>query len=257
MFPVILKEEGHKEETINEANALWCRPKSEITEQQYREFYQNIAHAFDTPWMTLHYKAEGAIEYTGLLFIPTKPPFNLFQPDKKTALSLYVNRVFISDEMSDLMPNYLRFVTGVVDTKDLPLNVSREMLQQTPVLAKVKTGLVRRILSELKKRTNDKEDYNTFFKSFGIVLKEGLYEPSEHRNDIAELSRFYTVSQEGMISFKEYVENMKEKQKHIYYLTGSDLETLKNHPQLEGFTARGIDVLLLTDPVDEFWVQTF
>ena len=255
-LPVLLVD-GKKEETINEANALWCRPKNEITEQQYREFYQNLTHAFDSPWMTLHYKAEGALEYTSLLFIPTKPPFNLFQNDRKSGLNLYANRVFISDDVPELMPAYLRFIMGVIDTKDLPLNVSREMLQKTPVLEKIKTGLVRRVLGELKKRAEKPEDYDVFWKSFGIVLKEGLYEPSEYRGDLAELCRFYTTQGEGLVSFKTYVQRMKDGQKNIYYLTGTDLQTLRHHPQLEGFLARDIEVLLLTDPVDEFWVQTF
>ncbi len=255
-LPVILVD-GKKEETINEANALWCRPKNEITEQQYRDFYQNLTHAFDSPWMTLHYKAEGALEYTSLLFIPTKPPFNLFQNDRKSGLNLYVNRVFITDDMPELMPAYLRFISGVIDTKDLPLNVSREMLQKTPVLEKIKTGLVRRVLGELKKRAENKEDYATFWNSFGIVLKEGLYEPSDHRADLADLCRFYTTQGDELVDFKAYIARMPKKQKNIYYLTGTDLETLRHHPQLEGFIARGIEVLLLTDPVDEFWTQTF
>ncbi|MDR2901904.1 MAG: molecular chaperone HtpG [Lactobacillales bacterium] len=255
-LPILLKD-GAKEETVNSASALWTRSKAEITTEQYKDFYQSVSHAFDAPWMTLHYKAEGAIDYTGLLFIPTKPPFNLFQPDRKTNLQLYVNRVFISDNVEGLMPHFLRFVTGVIDTNDLPLNVSREMLQKTPVMEKIKTGLIRRILTELKKRSENKEDYKTFWDSFGIVFKEGLYEPIDARADVAELCRFHSLNKNELISFEEYVAEMKAGQKNIYYLTGSDLETLKNNPQLEGYAARGIDVLLLNDPIDEFWVQTY
>ncbi len=254
--PIVLKAD-QKEEVINAASALWTRNKTEITPEQYRDFYQAISHAFDDPWMTLHYKAEGVIDYTTLLFIPTKPPFNLFQPDRKSGLQLYANRVFISDDIPDLMPHFLRFVTGVIDTSDLPLNVSREMLQKTPVMAKIKKGIVHRILEELKKRSENKEDYATFWNSFGIVFKEGLYEPIDERKEVSELCRFHTLNNSELVSFSDYVQAMKPEQKNIYYLTGSDLETLKNNPQLEGFKARGIDVLLLTDPIDEFWIQTF
>ncbi len=255
-IPIYLNVDG-KEEIINDANALWTKPKSEITPEQYKNFYQSVSHAFDAPWMTLHYKAEGAIEYTGLMFIPTKPPFNLFQPDRKSNIQLYVNRVFISDDVPELMPYFLRFVCGVIDTKDLPLNVSREMLQHTPVLGKIKTGITRRILSELKKRTADPKDYETFWNSFGIVLKEGLYEPNDYRKEVAELCRFHATQSDGLISFADYVAGMKQGQKNIYFITGNDLNTLKNNPQLEGFNARGVNVLLLTDPIDEFWIQTF
>lgn len=255
-IPIVLKEKD-KEETINSASALWTRNKTEITLEQYRDFYQSVSHAFDEPWMTLHYKAEGTIEYTALLFIPTKPPFNLFQPDRKSNIQLYVNRVFISDDIPELMPYFLRFVTGVIDTNDLPLNVSREMLQKTPVMAKIKKGIVKRIISELKKRAENKEDYNKFWESFGIVFKEGLYEPIDEREQVAELCRFHQTAGEELISFSDYIQTMKPEQENIYYLTGTNLEALKNNPQLEGFSARGINVLLLTDPIDEFWTQTY
>ena len=255
-MPIILVENG-REDTINAAGALWTRNKSEITETQYKDFYQSVSHAFDTPWMTLHYRAEGVIDYTALLFIPTKPPFNLFQPDRKSGIQLYTNRVFITDDMKDLMPYYLRFMTGVIDTNDLPLNVSREMLQATPVMAKIKKGIVHRILGELKKRSEKPEDYKAFWDSFGIVFKEGLYEPIDEREEVAELCRFHTTAGDELISFADYIGRMKKGQENIYYLTGTDLETLKVNPQLEGFSARGIEVLLLTDPIDEFWVQTY
>ena len=254
-LPIFLNENG-KEEAINSGTALWMRPKSEITPTQYKDFYQTIAHAFDTPWETLHFHAEGVIDYTALLFIPTEPPMNLFQPDKKENLSLYVNRVFISDEM-ELLPYWLRFVAGVIDTKDLPLNVSREMLQQTPILTKIRQGLTTKILNALKKRAEKPEEYNTFWKSFGIVLKEGLYEPSAGRDEVAGLCRFYSTNSAELTTLKDYISRMKKEQKNIYYLTGSNLETLRSSPQLEGLTARGIEVLLLTDPIDEFWTNTY
>ncbi|MBR6674788.1 MAG: molecular chaperone HtpG [Alphaproteobacteria bacterium] len=255
-IPIELKN-GELQETINSSSALWQRNKTDITPQQYKDFYHSVSHAFDEPWMTLHYKAEGAIDYTALMFCPTKPPFNLFQPDRKSGLQLYVNRVFISDDVPELMPHFLRFMTGVIDTSDLPLNVSREMLQKTPVLGKIQRGIVRRIINELKKRAEDIADYNKFWEAFGIVFKEGLYEPSDNREDIADLCRFYSTNSEELTTFADYVSRMKDGQQHIYYLTGTDLATLRINPQLEGFAARDIEVLLLTDPIDEFWVQTY
>lgn len=255
-WPIVLKD-GAKEETVNSASALWTRKKTEITPEQYKDFYQSVSHAFDDPWMTLHYKAEGVIDYTALLFVPEKPPFNLFQPDRKSNIHLYVNKVFISDDIPGLMPFYLRFVTGVIDTNDLPLNVSREMLQKTPVMDKIKKGIVKRILAELKKRSENKADYQKFWESFGIVFKEGLYEPADERNEVADLCRFNTTLSDELSSFADYIAAMKPNQENIYYLSGSDLATLKTNPQLEGFSARGVPVLLLTDPIDEFWVQTF
>ncbi|MBQ3695559.1 MAG: molecular chaperone HtpG [Alphaproteobacteria bacterium] len=255
-LPIALKNEGH-EDTVNAGSALWTRPKSEITERQYKDFYQTVSHAFDAPWETLHFHAEGVIDYTGLLFIPTQAPMNLFQPDRKSGLNLYVNKVFISDDVPDLIPYWLRFVTGVIDTKDLPLNVSREMLQQTPVMTKIKQGLTAKVLAALKKRSEKPEEYKTFWNAFGIVLKEGLYEPSANRDDVAELCRFYSTNGEELTTFTDYVSRMKKGQENIYYLTGADLATLRQNPQLEGFAARGIEVLLLTDPIDEFWTNTF
>jgi molecular chaperone HtpG len=255
-FPIYLTEDK-KEEKINAGSALWMRPKSEIDQTQYKDFYQSVSRAFDTPWETLHFHVEGVIDYTALMFIPTEPPHTLFQPDKPTNVSLYVNQVFISNDIPDIMPYWLRFMTGVIDTKDLPLNVSREMLQQTPVLTKIKQGLVKKILSALNKRAEKPEEYQTFWKSFGVVLKEGLYEPSENREEIAKLCRFYSTNGADLTSLADYVLRMKPEQKNIYYLTGSHLESLRNSPQLEGLKARGIEVLLLTDPVDEFWTNTY
>jgi len=253
-FPVMMEKDG-KWEAVNSASALWTRNKAEITKEQYRDFYRHISHAFDEPWLTLHYKAEGAIEYTGLLFIPETAPFDLFQPDRIKSLKLYTNKVFISDDLPDFMPAYLRFVKGVIDTKDLPLNVSREMLQKTPVLAKVKKGLIRRLLSELKTRSKDTEDYNKFWTQLGKAFKEGIYEDADNRTEIAELSRFYSTRSDKLISLDDYIAAMPENQKSVYYITGDDLAVLRNSPQLEGFTARGLEVLLFTDPIDEFWTQ--
>jgi len=252
-LPVILVADG-KEETVNSASALWTRAKSEITPEQYKEFYHHVAHAFDEPWTTLHYKAEGAIEYTSLLFIPKQKPFDLFNPERKQHVKLYVNRVFITEDCAELLPPYLRFLRGVVDSHDLPLNVSREMLQHNPVLAKMRTGIVKKVLGELKRKSEAQDgDYATFWDSFGPVLKEGLYEDYERREDILALCRFRTTKSDEPISLATYLERMKEGQDAIYMITGDDLARLKQSPQLEGFAAKGVEVLLLTDPIDEFW----
>lgn len=253
-LPVVLAGEGKEERTLNSASALWTRAKAEISEDQYKEFYHHVAHAFDEPLLTLHYKAEGAIEYTGLLFVPGTRPFDLYHPSRKNSLKLYVRRVFITDDCEDLLPSYLRFVKGVVDSQDLPLNVSREMLQHNPVLAKIRTGLVKRVLAELKKKAEDAPaTYASFWSVFGPVLKEGLYEDFERRDDILDLARFASTASEEPVSLATYLSRMKEGQDAIYFITGDDIKTLRKSPQLEGFLARGVEVLLLTDPIDEFW----
>jgi molecular chaperone HtpG len=243
-------------ETLNSASALWMRPKNEITPEQYKEFYHHVGHAFDEPWHTLHFKAEGAIEYTALMFIPSTKPFDLFNPDRKNNIKLYVNRVFISDQLEGLMPRYLRFVRGVVDSSDLPLNISREMLQDNPVLRKIQNGLVKRLLKDLKERAENAQEYNKFWDVFGPVMKEGLYEDFERREELLELARFRSSLHDGWVSLKDYVSRMKEGQDFIYTITGDDAGLLKNSPQLEGFMAKGIEVLLLTDPIDEFWASS-
>jgi molecular chaperone HtpG len=247
------QEKDASPETLNSASALWTRPKSEITADQYKEFYHHVGHAFDEPWHTVHFRAEGAIEYTALLFIPSTKPFDLFNPDRKSNVKLYVNRVFISDQLEGLMPRYLRFVRGVVDSSDLPLNISREMLQDNPILRKIQSGLVKRLLKDLKERAEKPEEYNKFWDVFGPVMKEGLYEDFERREELLELARFRSSLHDGWVSLKDYVSRMKEGQDAIYTITGDDAALLKNSPQLEGFMAKGIEVLLLTDPIDEFW----
>lgn len=255
-YPIVLDLGKAGEETVNTGTALWTQNKAEITDEQYNEFYHHISRNFDTPWMRLHFKAEGSIEYTGLLYIPSEAPYDLFQPDRQQSLKLYVNRVFISDKVDDLMPAYLRFVKGIIDSADLPLNISREMLQQNALIAKIKNGTVSRILKELKKRSEDYDDYMKFWKIFGIAFKEGIYEDVANRVEVAELSRFYsTNSTDRLTSLDEYISRVNEGQTNIYYITGDDVPTLRNNPQLEAFAAKGVEVLLLTDPIDEFWVQ--
>lgn len=256
-YPIVLDLGKAGEETVNTGSALWTQNKADITEDQYNEFYHHISRNFDTPWMRLHFKAEGSIEYTGLLYIPSEAPYDLFQPDRQQSLKLYVNRVFISDKVEDLMPAYLRFVKGIIDSADLPLNISREMLQHNALIAKIKSGTVGRILKELKKRSEDYDDYMKFWKIFGIAFKEGIYEDVANREEIASLSRFYsTHDKERLTSLDEYISRVKEGQTNIYYITGDDVPTLRNNPQLEAFNANNVEVLLLVDPIDEFWVQT-
>ncbi len=255
-YPIVMDLGKNGEETINTGSALWTRPKAEITQEQYKEFYHHVSKNFDEPWMTLHFKAEGNLEYTGLLFIPSTQPYDLFQPDRKNGLKLYVNRVFISDKVEELLPNYLRFVKGIIDSSDLPLNISREMLQQNPLVAKIRTGTVSRILKELKKRSENYDDYMKFWQAFGTAFKEGIYEDFSNREEIASLSRFYsTKGEDKLVSLDEYIERMPAGQKAIYYVTGDDVKVLGNNPQLEAFKNKGLEVLLLVDPIDEFWTQ--
>src|SRR6185437_14036119 len=207
----------------------------------------------DDPWLTLHAKAEGTLEYTYLLFVPGAKPFDLFDPERKTRLKLYVRRVFITDEGTELVPSYLRFLRGIVDSEDLPLNVSREMLQANPMVARMRQQLVRRVLTELGKKTTDAPDeYATFWDNFGAVLKEGLYEDREQRDTLLPLARFRSTARDGLISLDDYLAAMRPGQEAIYTITGDNLELLKKSPQIEGFRARGVEVLLLTDPIDEF-----
>ncbi len=256
-YPIVLCLGKAGEETVNSASALWTRNKAEITPEQYKEFYHHVSKNFDEPWMTLHFKAEGSIEYTGLLYIPGTAPYDLFQPDRKQGLKLYVNRVFISEKVEELLPSYLRFVRGIIDSPDLPLNISREMLQQSPLIAKIRQGTVSRILKELKKRSKDYEEYKKFWDAFGIAFKEGIYEDFANREEIAGLSRFVSTNDtEKLTSLDDYIGRAQPEQKAIYYITGDDVKTLVNNPQLEAFKEKGLEVLLLTDPIDEFWTQT-
>ncbi|MBT6137425.1 MAG: molecular chaperone HtpG [Rhodospirillaceae bacterium] len=256
-IPIVL-DGGETEDPLNKASALWTRPKSEITAEQYKELYHHVGHSFDDPWLTMHWKAEGVIEYTSLLFTPTAAPFDLFHPDRKHRVKLYVKRVFITDDCEGLVPSYLRFLRGVVDCEDLPLNVSREMLQHNPVLNKISTAVIKRVLSELaKKADKEPEEYAKFWEAFGGVLKEGLYgESGDHRKPILELSRFKSTGGDGLVSLKDYVARMKEGQEAIYYITGENAEVLAKSPHLEGFRAKGVEVLLLSDPIDDFWVPS-
>jgi len=253
-IPIMLA--GKEGETqINTGSAIWTRQKKDITDEQYKEFYHHVGNVYDEPWVTLHNRAEGKIEYTNLMFIPSSKPYDLMNPDRKNRLQLYVKRVFITDDCDDLMPAYLRFVRGIVDSEDLPLNISREMLQHNVVVKRIRSALIRRVFNELQKKAEkDPEEFSKFWANFGAVLKEGLYEDHENRDKILEIVRFNSTASDKLISLAEYVERMKKGQTEIYYISGEGLDLVKASPQLEGFKARGIEVLLMTDPVDEFWL---
>ncbi|MCZ6763490.1 MAG: molecular chaperone HtpG [Alphaproteobacteria bacterium] len=256
-------EDGGEDRQLNAASALWTRAKSDIDEQQYTEFYHHVGHGLDAPWLTLHNKVEGVVAYSSLVFIPSTRPYDLFHPERASRLKLYVRRVFITDDCEELLPSWLRFLRGVIDSEDLPLNVSREMLQNNPVVAKIRTATVKRVLGELKKKADKAPDeYRLFWENFGPVLKEGLYEDPDYRDALTGLARFAStyVGSEGegqeQTGLAGYVDRMKDGQTEIFYIIGEDAATLAASPQLEAFRARGIEVLLLTDPVDEFWVPT-
>jgi molecular chaperone HtpG len=259
-LPIVLVggQDGESDDaTVNAAQALWSRPKNEIEAEQYTEFYHHTGHLFDEPWLTIHNRVEGKIEYTNLLFVPSTKPFDLFQADRKPKIKLYVKRVFITDDCEELLPSYLRFLRGIVDSEDMPLNVSREMLQNNPVVAKIRSGLVKRVLGELEKKVKKApEEYATFWDNFGAVMKEGIYENQDNRERLIELCRAHSTAGDDLVSFADYVERMKEGQDAIYYITGDSRETAARSPQLEAFRAKGVEVLFLTDPVDEFWMPT-
>lgn len=247
---------GTDEEPVNTASALWMRPKSEVSEEQYKEFYHHIGQVFDEPIMTSHWKAEGKIEFSALLFVPSMRPWDLYDPSRQHVVKLYVKRVFITDNLKNLVYPWLRFLRGVIDSEDLPLNISREMLQMNPVIDTIRRSVTKRILSDINKLAeNDSVAFETLWHQFGMVIKEGLYDAVEHREEIFKICRFHCSENDKLVSLDEYIENMKDDQRSIYYMAGDNLDTLKNSPQLEGFKARGLNVILMTDTVDNFWLQ--
>ncbi|NRB11458.1 MAG: molecular chaperone HtpG [Rickettsiaceae bacterium] len=254
--PIFFIDEDGNQIQVNSSSALWTRAKSEITPEQYEEFYRTVSHSADKPWLTLHNKNEGAIEFTNLLFIPENKTFDLFHPDRKSRVKLYIKRVFIADEAVSLIPSYLRFLRGVIDSEDLPLNISRETLQQNATVEKIKKSVTKRVLSELKKKKdNAAEEYIGFWENFGGALKEGLCEVTSDHEKLLEVCIFKSALHNKMISLDEYIKNCKPEQKTIYFLSGDDAEKLRNNPQIEGFLSKKIDVLLFTDTVDDFWVN--
>jgi molecular chaperone HtpG len=252
----IVEKPGAEPSEITDGAALWAKPKGEITPADYTDFYRSLAGQFDEPALTIHFHAEGRQDYTALLFVPGARPFDLFDPDRRGRIKLYVKRVFITDD-AEVLPRYLRFVRGLVDSADLPLNVSREKIQESPLLAAIRKGATSRVLGEFERLADkEPETYTKIWETFGAVLKEGIYEDFERRDALLALARFKTtVSAGAWRSLKDYVAAFKANQTAIYYLAGDDITRLESSPHLEGFRARGVEVLLMPDPVDSFWVM--
>lgn len=254
---VVIEKPGAEPAEIADGAALWAKSRTEVTAEEHKDFYRSVAGQFDEPALTVHYRAEGRHEYTVLLYVPSTRPFDLFEPERKGRIKLYVKRVFISDDV-EILPRYLRFLRGLVDSADIPLNVSREMIQESPVLGSIRTAVTGRVLSELEKLADkEPETYTKIWDAFGALLKEGIYEDFGRRDTLMGLARFHTTSDStGWRSLKDYVAALKPNQTAIYYITGEDQARLEASPHLEGFRARGIEVLLLTDQVDSFWVTS-
>tara|TARA_B100001057_G_scaffold58749_1_gene52155 strand:- start:156 stop:2009 length:1854 start_codon:yes stop_codon:yes gene_type:complete len=246
-----------KEGTIlNLASAIWTRNRKDITEEQYNEFYHHIGGGYDKPILTIHNKSEGTVSYTNLLFIPERRPFDLFNAERTSKLKLYVNRVFITDNCDDILPKWLRFIYGIIDTPDLDLNVSREMLQHNPSLKRISKALVKKVLNELEKlKDNDFDKFKLFWNEFGPAFKEGIYESPEHKERLLNLSLFISSKSNDHISLKDYLENMHPKQNEIYYITADNVDRAKNSPHLEALKDKGIEVFFFVDPIDTFWLQ--
>ncbi len=244
-----------REETLNSMKAIWARDKKEVSEDEYKEFYKHISHDWNDPLTHIHLKLEGTTEYSLLLYIPSKAPFDMFNQDRRHGIQLYCKRVFIMDDCKELMPEYLRFVKGVVDAPDLNLNVSREILQQDPLIRNIRKNLVKKVLDMLG--GTEKDEYENFYNEFGHVLKEGIYTDWENKNKVADLIRYKTTrSEDKLVSLKDYIAGMKPDQTEIYYITGDSISSLINSPHLEKLREKDYEVLLMTDPVDEFVVQT-
>ncbi|WP_175814402.1 molecular chaperone HtpG [Wolbachia endosymbiont of Cruorifilaria tuberocauda] len=256
--PVEFIDEEGKSEKLNSKAAIWTRPKNEVTQEKHNDFFRSVAHVGGEPWMILHNKNEGAIEYTNLLYIPSIKPFDLFHPDRRCSVKLYVNKVFITEDNVQIIPQYLRFLKGIVDSPDLPLNISRETLQNNRIVEQIRKSLTKRVISELsKKAKKNLEEYTKFWTNFGAVLKEGLCEamPTDEREALLSICRFHSTADDKIVSVDDYISRMQPEQEYIYYLTGNNLDSVKNSPQLEGFVSKGLEVLLLIDPVDDFWTS--
>ncbi|MDP6853290.1 MAG: molecular chaperone HtpG [Candidatus Marinimicrobia bacterium] len=250
------EKKEQKTEQINAGSAFWKKPKGTLKAKEYNQFYQTIAVDYEDPVHYIHTQAEGTLDYTTLFYIPKNAPFDLFNPDYKPGVKLYVKRVFITDDEKELIPTYLRFVRGVIDSEDLPLNVSREILQKNRILAKIKNNSVKKILSELKKYGDDKKKYDAFIDQFGIPLKEGLYQDHDNRDDLLELVRFKSSKEEGWVSLAEYKSRMKPDQKSVFYITGDNETNLKHSPLLEMYRDKDIEVLIMDQDIDEFVIPS-
>ena len=252
------KSQAAKSEQINDASALWQKPKSELKDEDYKNFYKSLSHDSTDPLLYIHTKAEGTQEYTTLFYVPAKAPFDMYHADYKPGVKLFVKRVFITEDEKELLPVYLRFVRGIIDSEDLPLNVSREILQQNRILNNIRSASVKKLLGEFKKLAEtDKEKYETFITEYNRPLKEGLYSDYEHRDELLELIRFRTTNEENTwTSLADYVQRMKEGQKAIYYITGGDEKALRQSPHLEAYKAKGLEVLIMPDEIDDIVIPS-
>ena len=250
------KSKGLKTEQINDAKAFWTRSKTEIKKKEYKEFYKGFSSDMDDPFDWVHFRAEGNLEFVILFFIPKKASPDIFRADYQSGVKLYVNRVFITDDDKELLPPWLRFVKGIIDSSDLPLNVSREILQQNRVMAKIKSNSVKKILDRLKTIAGNKEKYAEFYGEYGRLIKEGVYQDFEHKDALTELLRFKSTKDDGLVSLREYVDRMREDQKSIYYITGQNQVSLKNSPLLEMYQKKDVEVLLLDDEIDEIIISS-
>ena len=255
-IPINIENKDGETEQVNSTEALWTRSPKDISTEEYNKFFNTQFSTYDDPFITLHNKSEGTVEFTNLLFVPSKAPFDLFDAERKSKLNLYINRVFITNDLDEILPSWLRFINGVLDTTSLDLNVSREMVQDSPVIKKISKVLIKRILSELNKKLNkDPEGYDKFWAQFGKVLKEGLYEDFENRDKIAGIIRVFSLKHDKLITLKDYSTELALGQDQIFYLTSETLSQARKSPHLEGFKAKGVDVLLMTDPIDAFWMS--
>tara|TARA_Y100001970_G_scaffold293372_1_gene439774 strand:+ start:1508 stop:3208 length:1701 start_codon:yes stop_codon:yes gene_type:complete len=250
------KSKGLKTEQINDAKAFWTRSKTDIKKKEYKEFYKSFSSDMDDPFDWVHFRAEGNLEFVILFFIPKKAAPDIFRADYQSGVKLYVNRVFITDDDKELLPPWLRFVKGIIDSSDLPLNVSREILQQNRVMAKIRSNSVKKILDRLKTIAGNKENYGIFYEQYGRLIKEGVYQDFEHKEALTELLRFKSTKDDGLVSLREYVERMREDQKSIYYITGQNQVSLKNSPLLEMYRKKDVEVLLLDDEIDEIIISS-
>ncbi|KJH43648.1 Hsp90 protein [Dictyocaulus viviparus] len=257
-FPVEFIDEERKSEKLNSKAAIWTKPKNNVTQEEHNYFFHSVVHVGWEPWMILHNKNEGAIDYTNLLYIPSIKPFDLFHPDRRCSVNLYINKVFVTEDNVQIIPQYLRFVKGVADSPDLPLNISRETLHNNRVVEQIRRSLTKRVISELSQKAKENsEEYTKFWANFGAVLKEGICEamPTDEREALLSICRFHSTGDDKLVSIDDYISTMKPEQEHIYYLTGNSLDSVRHSPQLEGFVSKGLEVLLFIDPVDEFWTS--
>ena len=255
-IPINIENKDGETEQVNSSEALWTRPPQDITPEEYTKFFNTQFSTYDDPFITLHNKSEGTVEFTNLMFIPSQAPFDLFDAERKSKLNLYINRVFITNDLDGILPSWLRFINGILDTTSLDLNVSREMVQDSPVIKKISKVLIKRVLSELNKKLNkDPDGYDKFWAQFGKVLKEGLYEDIANRDKIAGIIRVFSLKYDKLITLKDYSAELALGQDQIFYLTSETLSQARKSPHLEGFTAKGVDVLLMTDPIDAFWMS--